>query len=82
MVDGFVAMEGKGPTEGTPVNMDLIVAGTDPVATDATCTRIMGLNPTDVSHIRGAHHKAIGDMDDVEVLGENIETIRRVFKTK
>ncbi|MCL4429896.1 MAG: DUF362 domain-containing protein, partial [Chloroflexi bacterium] len=82
VVDGFVAMEGKGPTEGTPVNMNLIVGGTDPVATDATCTRIMGLNPVEVSHIRGIHQKAIGDMDDVEILGVNVEEVKRVFKTK
>ena len=36
VIDGFVAMEGKGPTDGSPVKMDLIIAGKDPVATDAT----------------------------------------------
>jgi uncharacterized protein (DUF362 family) len=82
VVDGFVAMEGKGPIDGSPVRMDLIVAGKDPVATDATCARIMGIDPHKVSHIRGAHQKAIGNMNDVEVLGENIEQVKRNFKTK
>ncbi len=29
VIDGFVAMEGRGPTDGTPVKMDLIIAGKD-----------------------------------------------------
>jgi hypothetical protein len=34
VVDGSMAMEGNGPTEGTLLKMDLIVAGANPVATD------------------------------------------------
>jgi uncharacterized protein (DUF362 family) len=36
VIDGFIAMEGAGPTRGDPVKMNTIIAGTDPVATDAT----------------------------------------------
>ena len=54
VVDGFIAMEGKGPTDGSPVKMDLILAGQDPVATDATCARIMGFDPHQIKHIQGA----------------------------
>ncbi len=42
IIDGFVAMEGKGPSDGTPVKMGLIIAGKDVVATDATAARVMG----------------------------------------
>lgn len=80
VVDGFVAMEGKGPTDGEPVKMDLIVAGTDAVATDATCARIMDIDPHDVSHIRTAAAKGLGNIDDVEVLGAKIEDVKRTFK--
>src|SRR5208283_3343852 len=45
VIDGFVAMEGRGPTNGTPVKMDLIIAGKDVVATDATAARVMGFDP-------------------------------------
>lgn len=80
VVDGFVAMEGKGPTDGTPVKMDLIVAGRDAVATDATCARIMDIDPHEVSHIRSAAEKGLGKIDDVEVVGERLETVKRPFK--
>ena len=57
VIDGFVAMEGRGPTNGTPVKMDLIIAGKDVVATDATAARIMGFDPAEISHIRTAAQK-------------------------
>jgi uncharacterized protein (DUF362 family) len=80
VIDGFVAMEGKGPVDGTPVKMDLIVASRDVVAADATGCRIMGIDPHDVSHIRRANEKGIGKIDDIQILGEKIEDVKRTFK--
>jgi len=82
VIDGFVAMEGHGPTDGTPLKMDLIIAGKDPVATDATCARIMGIDPHEISHIRGANQKGLGNIDNIEVVGSKIEEVRRPFKRK
>ena len=82
VIDGFVAMEGKGPTDGDPVKMDLIIAGKDPVATDATCARAMGIDPHEISHIRTAHKKGLGKIDDVEIIGSKLEDVRREFKRK
>jgi uncharacterized protein (DUF362 family) len=79
VVDGFVAMEGRGPTDGTPVQMDLIIAGTDPVATDAACCKIMGIDPTQVKHIRKAAEKGIGKLE-TKIIGEKIESVTRTFK--
>jgi uncharacterized protein (DUF362 family) len=80
VIDGFVAMEGRGPTDGDPVKMDLIIAGKDPVATDATGARIMGIDPHEVSHIRTAHQKGLGEIDEIEVLGTKLEDVKRDFK--
>jgi uncharacterized protein (DUF362 family) len=80
VIDGFVAMEGRGPTDGAPVKMDLIIAGRDPVATDATASRVMGLDPHEISHIRNAHLRGIGNIDNVEVVGSQIDEVKRVFK--
>lgn len=80
VVDGFVAMEGRGPTDGTPIKMDLIVAGCDVVATDATCARIMGLDPHDIKHIRTAHQKGLGQIDDIDIVGSKLEDVKRSFK--
>ncbi len=80
VIDGFVAMEGKGPVDGTPVKMDLIIASRDVVAADATATRVMGIDPHNVSHIRRAHAKGLGNIDDIEVIGERIEKVMKPFK--
>jgi uncharacterized protein (DUF362 family) len=80
VIDGFVGMEGNGPVDGTPVKMDIIIASRDVVAADSTGCRIMGIDPHSLSHIRRANAKGLGNIDDVEVVGEKIESVTRVFK--
>jgi len=82
VIDGFVGMEGAGPVDGTPVRMDIIIAGTDTVATDATACRVMGIDPHEIKHIRKANEKGLGNIDDIQVLGEKLETVTRPFKQK
>jgi uncharacterized protein (DUF362 family) len=82
VIDGFVAMEGRGPTDGSPVKMDLIIAGKDPVATDATGARVMGIDPHEISHIRTAHQKGLGNIDDIEIVGSQLDEVKRVFKRR
>jgi uncharacterized protein (DUF362 family)/ferredoxin len=40
IVDAMVAMEGLGPTRGTPVRLDTIIVGTDPYLLDLLCCSI------------------------------------------
>jgi uncharacterized protein (DUF362 family) len=80
-IDGFVAMEGPGPVHGKPVQMDTIIASTDPVAADATAARAMGIDPDTVDHIRWAHESGIGQKDAVNVLGDGLDAVKRVFAT-
>ena len=81
VIDGFVGMEGRGPIDGSPVQMNLIIAGTDPVATDATAARVMGFNPYKIKHIRKAFEKGLGN-SDAQVVGEKLEAAKRDFKQK
>ena len=80
VIDGFVAMEGKGPTKGNPVQMDTIIAGVDPIATDATASRVMGFDPHTISHIRRAYEKNLGEIDQIEIVGDGIEAVMKHFK--
>ena len=80
LIDGFVGMEGKGPTDGTPIKMDLIIAGKDVVATDATAARVMGFDPMEISHIRRAYEKGLGNIENIEIVGSKLEDVRQVFK--
>lgn len=79
VIDGFVGMEGKGPIDGTPVKMNLIIAGKDPVATDAAACRAMGFNPHEISHIRRASQKGLGSIE-AQIVGEKIEKVTKQFK--
>ncbi len=82
VIDGFVGMEGRGPVNGDPVQMDLIIAGKDPVATDSTACRVMGINPQEIRHITLANKKGQGNIEDIEVVGEKLEDVKRTFKRK
>ena len=82
VIDGFIGMEGVGPVSGEPKKMDLIITGSDPVATDSVACRVMGFNPHEVSHIRRAYEKGIGKIDEIEVLNEKIEDVYKIFKRR
>ena len=79
VIDGFVGMEGKGPVNGDPVKMDTIIAGVDPVATDATATRVMGIDPQTIEHIKWGYERGLGEMYDIEVVGDGIEAVQHIF---
>ena len=50
IVDGIVGMEGDGPIMGTPKKAGVVVMGRNPLAVDATCTRVMGIDPGSVDY--------------------------------
>ena len=80
VIDGFIGMEGSGPISGTPIKMDLIIAGIDVVATDATACRVMGIDPHEIRHMRKANKKGLGNIDNVQVIGEKLKAVTRPFK--
>ena len=49
VIDGSSAMEGNGPTDGTQVPMETIIAGTNPLATDMVAASLMGFEPDEIS---------------------------------
>ncbi len=58
VIDGFVGMEGDGPTAGTEVPHRVALAGTDPVAVDAVGAYLMGFDPREVGYL--VHAEALG----------------------
>jgi len=80
VIDGIIAGEGH-ETRGSPVAMNLVIAGTDPVATDAVGAAVMGVPPKSVRHLRFAEDKGLGtcDLKKITVLGEPIEAVKRRF---
>lgn len=80
IVDGIVGMEGNGPTQGTPKPCGVLVMGDDPVAVDATCTRIMGLLPEQIEYLVQAG-LLLGHLKEekIQQIGENIAQVLTPF---
>lgn len=81
IVDGIRGMEGNGPIQGQPKHCGVLVFGDDPVAVDATCTRIMGLVPERVGYLRQAGIY-LGNLREEKIhqLGESISQVRTPFE--
>jgi uncharacterized protein (DUF362 family) len=79
IVDGIVAMEGDGPIMGTPRHAGLLVIGTNLPAVDATCTRLMGLDPWRIPYLAAASG-CLGPVSERHILQRG-ETIARVAQT-
>ena len=79
VVDGSMAMEGDGPTGGSLVPMNVIIAGTNPLATDMVAADIMGFGPHEVPTLTWGYRAGLGpaSVSDVEVRGERLEHVRR-----
>jgi uncharacterized protein (DUF362 family) len=71
LMDGLVGMQGRGPINGYPINLNVLLASRDPVALDATAMRLIGLEPATSRHVVDAQRIGLGTMahDAIEVDG-------------
>jgi len=73
IADAIVAMEGNGPLNGHSRALNRIILADDPVAADATCARLMGLDPTRITHIRiGAQFLGNVSIEQIDQLAEAV----------
>ena len=82
IVDGIVGMEGNGPIQGTPKPVGVLVMGCDLPAVDATCCRIMGIDPARIDYLRMASERALGVIEEahIEQRGETIKSVQTPFE--
>jgi len=83
IVDGIVGMEGDGPLNGPPKPLGALVMGTDLVAVDATCCRLMRLAAEKIGYLVLANRKRLGLLREEQIhqLGESIESLAQPFET-
>ena len=81
IVDGIVGMEGDGPIMGDPVNSNVIVVGKNLPGVDATCCRIMGINPKKLPYLKYSSGR-IGAIkeNNIKQIGESIKSVKCDFK--
>jgi uncharacterized protein (DUF362 family) len=82
VIDGIIAGEGN-ETSGNPLEMNLVIAGKDPVAVDTVGAAVMGVDPKTVKHLVFAEQKSLGinDLNQIEVLGKKIDSVKKKFRT-
>ena len=83
IVDGIVGMEGDGPLNGTPKLSGVLVMGCDLVAVDATCCRLMQLDPEKVGYLVMGTRKKLGLLatGQIQQQGETIASLSQPFET-
>jgi uncharacterized protein (DUF362 family) len=81
IIDGVIGMEGDGPIMGDPKQVGVLVMGRNLPAVDATCCRIMGIDPYKVSYLEQADNwlGPIGEKS-IEQRGETIVSVQTDFK--
>jgi uncharacterized protein (DUF362 family) len=65
-IDAIIAGEGRMLTP-IPFPLNLIVMGNNQVAFDSVCSRLIGVDPATVDHIRLAHEHGFGPMAQSEI---------------
>jgi len=82
IVDGIIGMEGDGPLNGTAKPFGALIMGHDLVAVDATCCRLMMLDPDKVGYLVLGAMKKLGRMKEAEIaqLGESIAALAQPFE--
>jgi uncharacterized protein (DUF362 family) len=80
LMDGLVGMQGRGPINGYPIDMNVLLASRDPVALDATGMRLIGLEPATSRHIVHAQRIGLGTLqrDEISINGPFEDLRRRV----
>jgi len=81
VVDGSMAMEGNGPTEGDLVRMNVIIAGTNPLATDMVAAAAMGFDTRTIPTFTCANEIGMqpSSLDQIEIKGESLDAVKRNF---
>jgi uncharacterized protein (DUF362 family) len=80
IVDGIVGMEGNGPIQGTPKQAGLIVGGAGRVAVDATCCRIMRIDPALIPYLQMAEENGETAAASVRQIGEAVRAVETEFR--
>jgi len=81
IIEGFWGTEEDGPQAGLNIQHNVVVAGSDPLATEAVANVTMGFNPLDLELLYLAAIKGFGtfDLKKIRVVGREPETVQRHF---
>jgi len=85
VIDGIIVCKNPSISNPDPKTFELntILAGRDPLALDCIAIKIGGLNLFDISYLRRAAERGIGESDynRIQVVGTPLDKIAKVWKT-
>ncbi len=76
-LDGILAMEGNGPTGGSPRKVGVLGASKSPYALDVCGAALIGLEPESVLMLKEAHRRGLGPIapEECELLKGTVEAL-------
>ncbi len=77
IIDGITGLEDFGPISGTPKTMNVLIAGSNPVAVDAVSMRVMGIEPRESPPVLLAYMQGFGPIENdmIEIIGPSPEEL-------
>jgi uncharacterized protein (DUF362 family) len=74
IIDAVTVMDGPGPIRGRARPLGWLIGGTDPVACEAICCKLVNISPDDLPIIKTARRIGFGcsDPNKIEIIGDNL----------
>jgi len=63
IMDGITAMQGQGPSSGTPINLGVLLAAEDPVSMDIAICRMLNIEPVGIPVLKRAKLRGLWPKD-------------------
>lgn len=76
IMDAVVGMEGNGPRNGTPRQLNLLIFSNDATALDVVMARLINLDPLLVPTLAAAQVHRPGILEDIVLVGEDLDACR------
>ena len=80
IIDAIDAMEGNGPTGGTPYPLHMLFAAKDFYTQDYFAAKLMGLNPMEIEMIAQAVDLGLATPDEIELVGDPLPENLKPFR--
>jgi uncharacterized protein (DUF362 family) len=73
IIDAVVAMDGRGPIRGRTRPLGYLISGTDPIACETICAKLIGIEPINVPIIKTARQIGFSCSDPakIEIVGDD-----------
>jgi uncharacterized protein (DUF362 family) len=73
IIDGITAMEGNGPIRGTPRELGWLICGTEPIACEAVCAKLVSIEPDKLPIVKAARKMRFGcvEFENIRIVGDD-----------